>query len=326
MLEADSAFAERVQHYDEQFGAADADMLAVLAQAAYLCWFHCEHSNDLIETCRAIASGRPTSMHLCLQVTPKRWAEMNTYVVGVQRWLGVDLPLPRSVNRAKIDQIKRWLGDRDPAKDALAVLFLHHLIDQLLFRTSLSKLAAGTTQERVEYTSFTPWYFRPDGTTYATAQEDPFIGDCRRKIRQVMGSSSGDATRLISGIMVPRESIQPVCMHRFSRYLNIKLTSIGALGWRSNLPAGDFSKAKWKSSVSDAEAGLRSWAEGSSLDTELALSLGDALGKPDDRSRAVVLDFVLAEKTGSTDFYNWLQKKAQDDGTLAGVAFGVVEE
>ena len=101
-LARDSSFAERVRHFETRFGTVDGDTLAVLAQAAYFCWGENEYQSDLVEVCQAIRIGKPTSLYHCRQITPERWTEMNTYVIGVQRWLGVDLPLPRGIDSGKI--------------------------------------------------------------------------------------------------------------------------------------------------------------------------------------------------------------------------------
>lgn len=88
MVEEDSAFANRVQHFEERFGTINTDVLAVLSQSTYFCWFEHEYESNLVAVCQAIDIGKPTSFFLCFQITSDRWAEINTYVVGVQRWLG----------------------------------------------------------------------------------------------------------------------------------------------------------------------------------------------------------------------------------------------
>ncbi len=318
MLETDVVFADRVRNIEKQFGAADDDTLAVLAQAAYFCWFEFEYENDLVEVCRAIGVGKPTSMHLCLQVSPERWAEMNTYVVGVQRWLGLDLPLPNEVDGAKVEQTKQWLGDRNPAREALAQLFLVHLLDQLLFRASLAKMGGDTQEKRREYTDFAPWYARPGGLRSGTGQEKLFIEKCKLRVHDEMSLAPRDAEELIERILQPRETIQPACMHRFSRYMDIKLASIGALKWRGRLPPDDGSKEKWKTFREEATDALESWAEGALPAGELAVGLHDALGLPTMRSKAIVRAFLLAEKTGCAAFYHWLEERAREEGTFAG--------
>ena len=120
MLETDSGFTDRVRRFEERFGKADSDTLAVLAQAAYFCWGNNEYRNGIVEVCRAIKAGRPTSFFYHGQITPRRWAVLNTYVIGVQNWLGVDRHITSGTSKTKIKQIEQWLGKREPAKDALA--------------------------------------------------------------------------------------------------------------------------------------------------------------------------------------------------------------
>jgi hypothetical protein len=125
LLEADSKFAERVQYFQTRFGIVDLDTLAVLAQATYFCWFEHEYERDYIEVCRAIGTGRPTSLFLCRQVTPARWVQMNTYVIAVQHWLGFNLHLTKEINIRKIEQIARWRTSSSKGTFARTVPMLH---------------------------------------------------------------------------------------------------------------------------------------------------------------------------------------------------------
>ena len=323
MLEADDAFADRVRHFERRFGSADADTLAILAQAAYFCWFECEYESDLISICRAIGMGKPTSMYHCVQVSPERWAELNAYVVGVQRWLGSDLPLPSGIDGTRIEQIGQWLGEREPAKDSLAKLFLCQLVDHLMLRASFSKLGEDTAPEESEYTDFTAWYLRPDGVPYATghdydetpgdARGDAFVEECKRCVRHAMRSAPGDAEELMEGILKPS---QPPCMHRFQRYQDIKLASIGALKWRGQLPPDDGSRARWRGFWDEAEAALRAWLEGAPSKGKLAIRAHGALGEPTERRRAIVGEFLLGEKTATAGYY-WLREKVHVEGATA---------
>jgi len=104
MFETDIVFAERVRKFEKSFGTVDSDTLAVLAQATYFCWFECEYERDYVEVCRAIGTGKPTSLFLCRQVTPERWLQMNTYVIAVQRWLGVNFALPGDIDSNKLSK------------------------------------------------------------------------------------------------------------------------------------------------------------------------------------------------------------------------------
>jgi hypothetical protein len=180
-------------------GPADADTLAVLAQAACLCWFECQYARDLPQVCRAIGTGKPTSSFSCLQIPSDRWTEINTYVVADQRWLDVDQPPPPGIDHAKMHTIVQWLGERSPAKDALAALFLCQLVDQLVLRASFSKLGQDPAPEGSEYVDFTPWYNRADGTQYATGSDydgprkrgpgGHFAEECKQSVRQEMSAA-----------------------------------------------------------------------------------------------------------------------------------------
>ena len=72
MLKAHEAFAERVDLYAQRFGPVSPDTLALLAQAAYFCWFEAEFESDLLSLCGAIGRGCPSAIRLCQQVTAER--------------------------------------------------------------------------------------------------------------------------------------------------------------------------------------------------------------------------------------------------------------
>ena len=118
-MQADqSDFGRDVQCFSSKFGSVDSQLLAVVAQARYFCWFEVEYEDDFLGVCRAIGTGQPGSMYCCGQVSPRRWREMNTYLVGVQLWLGRPDPLPDRVSSKEIAQIGTWLGQRTRARSA----------------------------------------------------------------------------------------------------------------------------------------------------------------------------------------------------------------
>lgn len=317
MLAASPPFADRVRRFEAEFGPAGADTLAVLAQASFFCWGNAEYQKDLAEVCLAIASERPTSFSYHRQVTPRRWARIHTYVVGVQRWLGGRLPLPVNVDRAKVEQIQKWLGARNPAKEALAQLLLWRLVDHVL-NLSLARLAGDVGLDDTPYANFTEWYARPDGTRYAGGDAEAFLEDCTRRVREALKEAPADAERLIGGLLEPSP---PPCGHRFTRYLDIQITSIGALKWRGHLPPDDVPKARWQAFVDQARAALAAWLDGAPPSGATAIVLYEALGTPAARSRATVRTFLLAEDRLNRAAWDWLMARAEKDGTTARAAF-----
>lgn len=336
MLEADTTFAERVGSFEQRFGTADADTLSVLAQAAYFCWNNCECQTNLAELCHAIGTGKPTMSYYHCQVSPDRWTEMNTYVVGLQCWLGVTLPMPNEVTTVKVEEIMRWLGRRNRAKEAMVTLMLTQLVDDLMNYVSLARLAGEDDLKSAEYVDFSLWYIRRDGNRYAANHQVApanghrwywknksmyaFAEECKQRITHEMRSVPEDAEELIQQIL---RLSQPPCMHRFSRYQDIKITSIGALKWRGNLPPDDSSKAAWQTFVDDSKKGLSAWIEGISPSGELAMWLHKALGKATDRNIAIVREFLLADSRGDVSIsWNWLVPQAQNEGSTAHFIFG----
>jgi hypothetical protein len=157
---------------------------------------------------------------------------MNTYVVGVQRWLGVQRPLFCELASAKLEKINGWLGDRTPAKAALAELFIRHLAAGLSVLQP-AKLSGRDDPDEERYVDFTPWYSVGDGEIHALGDCASVFEQMNQSVRRELHSACEDGEELIAGIL--KES-QPACQHRFSRYQDIKIASIGAVKWRGNIP------------------------------------------------------------------------------------------
>jgi len=315
MLESDDGFANRVSRFEDHFGPADADTLSVLVQAAYFCWGNNEYRNGIVKVCQAIGMGKPTSFFYHAQITADRWDILNTYVMGVQRWLGVDLPVTGRIDGRKIQQIGHWLGEHSPMKNALVELFLHNLIARLL-DVSFAKLGGDVLPDDVCYADFTNWYTSSDGIAYNNSSKDDFIEKCRQRIRHKMGSVSPDGEELLIGIL---QDSPPPCIHRFTRYLDIQITSIGVLKWRGNLPPDSVPKDKWMVFLDEVHNALTAWINGALPRGELAFRLHKALGKHTQRNRAIVRDFLLSDDRGAAS--DWLVRKSLEEGTTAGHVF-----
>lgn len=348
MCERNESFAQGIRSYEEAFGPVDEDGRALLAQAAYFCWFHGEYQGNLLSTCRAIGSGRASYLYLCGQVTPAHWSALNTYVVAAQRWLGEDPASPTLLDAGQLAQIATWLGERTPGKEGLVRLFLCQLVDHLILRTTFAVLTDGPAPESAGYADFGRWYLRPNGLRYGipftgdawlgegeTSQfhtaadplpalcpgsvqawpfgipdDDGFVEESKAAVCEEMADRPEDAEELISGVLRPS---QPPGMHRFGHYQDIKLASIGALKWRGRLPGDDGSGTRWRDFWDAAEAGLQTWMEGSPPAGEVADGLHDALGDATEQRRAMVRDFLLQPPPGSGCF-EWLLRQAHEDG------------
>ena len=316
MLEADSDFAARVQRFADRFGAVDANGLAVLAQAIYCCWGNAEYRDNFIGVCGAIGAGRPTSFYYHCQIAPARWAELHGYVVGVQRWLGVNLPLPPAIDAARVERAAEWLDGRGPARGPLAVLFLERHIGAL-GEVSFARLGGEAQPGEGVYADFSGWDRRPDGTRYASGDRAAFRDDCTRRIRGALRDAPADAEALIEGIL---KDSPPPCVHRYTRYLDIQLASVGALTWRGNLPPNAVPLAGWQAFLEAARAGWESWLAGAPPPDDLAAAAHRALGMPTERKRAIVRGFLAADRLGGPSF-DWLQERARAGGYRARAAF-----
>ena len=306
MREEDAVFAQRVQAFEERFGPASDDSLSVLAQAAYLCWFEGEFEDDLLSTCKAIGTGRPTHLYLCSQITPARWNLLNAYVVAVQQWRGVEAALPGNVDTEHIRQIVSWLGDREPGRAALVDLLLAIFVYALSERISLSRLASSSIIPDRHYADYSDWYACLS-VEEASAAANRALGD--------------GATDLISGMEMPGE---PPCHFRWARYLDIKVCSIGALKWRGNLPTSSAPKKPKQRLWADLADAFRDWLEGSTPSTATAERVHGALGERTDWKESVVRD-LLTQPPPGTAFYDWITKRSAADGLTPTARFGLGE-
>ena len=316
MLLESQAFADRVHAFEERFGHMDDDMLAVLAQATYLCWFETDYREDLMALCRAIATGRPTHMTLCRQIGPARWLELHSYVVGLQRWLDLGLAAPPNVDGHKVAQIGQWLGERHPAKEALAAILLSQIVSHLL-QSSFALLGERPASSEGTYAGYGAWYARPDGGRHGRETDASFLARCEARVRHEMASTPGDAETLLREL---GRATQPPCMHRYQRYLDIRIASIGALRWRGQSAGDDGSKESWRAFWEQAEAGLHAWVDAQPPRGEMAQEIYRALGKPSLRGQAVVSSRLgHAPPEG---FFQWLIGDAEEAGSTAGTLLG----
>lgn len=314
MRKSSESFAKRIREFEAAFGTVDPDTLAVIAQATYFCWFEVEYEKDYFEVCRAIGLGSPTSLYLCGQVSPRRWTEMNTYVVGVQRWLGVERPLFCGLSGAKLERIGGRLGDRTPVKAALAELFVCHLAAGLSV-LQLSKLSGRDDPDEERYFDFTPWYSIGDGKPYILDDHASVLKHLGENARRELHSVREDAEELIAGML---EESQPACQHRFSRYQDIKIASIGAVKWRGNIPL-DVDVPKYKArDWFEKKADLRGWLSDTPPTTDLLASFYGALGTPTERKKTIIRDFFCGPPEGG---FEWLVARAKRDGTTVSALF-----
>jgi hypothetical protein len=93
------------------------------------------------------------------------------------------------------------------------------------------------------------------------------------------------------------------------------------LKWRGNvLPDVDVPKyevANWFENKAD----LKGWLKGESPNTDLQRRLYDNLGIPTERKKAIVRDFFYGPSTPERGFFDWLDKRAKQDGTTVAALF-----
>jgi hypothetical protein len=184
----------------------------------------------------------------------------------------------------------------------------------------LAQLTEEAGKDGAQYADFYQWYFGRDGTPYVNGSSEERVEEFRHRAQQAMEARPRRAKELIEGILSPS---QPPCMHRFSRYLDIHLASIGALKWRGGSPQNEGEKERWQEFWEDADAAFEAWLDGSPPSSELGRAIHDAIGEATDRAKAVVRDFLLVAP-GDSAFaaWRWLTETARERGFTAQAAFG----
>jgi hypothetical protein len=238
------------------------------------------------------------------------------------------------VDARKVDQIGCWLGKHTPAREALAQLLLIRLADDLLNYASLTRIeSVDQCGEKGAYADYSTWYWAQPGAPFAIARvsdagRQPFAGvpfkECLAGladiVRRELASSPEEAEQLISSTT---RQTQPPCMHRFTRYLDVQITSIGALRWRGNLPPETAPRAAWQDFTDQARAALGAWADGAPAASKETRRIYAALGTPTELKRAIVRDFAMGGfwDVGDSAAWDWLVLGAQTTGTNACAVF-----
>jgi len=167
-----------------------------------------------------------------------------------------------------------------------------------------------------EYADFTQWYRGTDQSPFTVEKRETLIDRLKRSVYHKMSDRLSAAHELVIGIL--RES-QLACQHRFSRYQDIKLTSIGALKWRGNVPL-DVDVPRNATTQWFEEAGLENWLADLPPVTDMSRKLWNAIGSPTERKKTVVRDFLMVPPTTSI-FFHWLNDRAKREGSTASVRF-----
>ncbi len=318
MLVADGAFRERVAAFESAHGPLEGDALAVAVQANYLCWFEAEFPESLIRVGEAICTGRPRPMTSCGQVSPERWRDLHHYVVAVQRWLGDGRPVPGTLSEAKVARLAGLLGERTPARAALAELYIASLVEHLL-GASLGQLSGDGTTDGPSYDDYSSWYRRRDGGLYRREGADDFVEERSQAAREAMADRPGETGTLLDRLL---EMDRPPCVQRFARYQEVRLASVGALRWQGDLPPDEKPRRHWESIFADAGTALDHWVGGAPASSELGRRLHAALGPRDSRKLGLVTSFLIPPPSSSRAF-DWLEAHARKEGRKAGIAFGI---
>ena len=321
MREHNRVFARRVETFEDRHGALDPELLAVAAQANFLCWFEASFPGSLLSACRGIASGHPTQLTLCQQVSPERWQVLHAGVVAVQRWLGEPREVPSTIDAREVCRLTELLSERTPARTSLARLYLWTLVQHLRLNTSFGQLASEGSFEESRYQDYRDWYLDARLGERGDGEWGAFLTECERNLAQELPGRAADAEQLLRELAQGRGgSTRPPCAQRFTRYQEIRLASIGALKWRGNAPVADRPRVYWEALFQDATLALATWLAETTPQSALGAQIHDALGRVAPEKRSMVTGFLMqAPEEGG--FFQWLAADARASGHLADGAF-----
>lgn len=309
MLDRDAAFAGRVRAFEEEFGEVDADLAAVLAQAAYLCATSADFVANLAEVCRAIGLGRPTGRVSHCQVTIERWLALHAYVVGLRRWLGDMRQTPEGVDETIVTRVAEWLGEPSLGKAALAEICLCRLLDAMhdVTVTAIGDVAGESPPPRSDLDAWRT----VEGEPYVPAMRGKWLERAKTTARAELRERLATVDELIESVL--GES-PPPCHIGFVERLETWIAGVGALEWggaASLEPEGRESRLErerlWEGEVRPFLT--EEWPEGKMPRTELTWALHKALGPPISIRRAIVADFLLEPPPSDAD-RDWLRERS----------------
>ncbi|MBD3182566.1 hypothetical protein GF312_09760 [Candidatus Poribacteria bacterium] len=308
MLKMDYRFKVRVKDFEKKFGKVNDNTLAIMAQAAYFCWGNAEYKNNILHICKAVRTGKPTYLIYHNQLTPERWSLINSYLLGVQKWLGFDFQNNIKADKVVIEKINQWLGEHSPEKEALAEVFSANLAARLM-GVVLSGMGDNGKKTPIDYEDYTSYYITRGGVEYKPyipGKINSFVEEAKQKVLE-MGDEN--LREIMEGIL---KASSPPCIHRFTRYMDIQISSIGALKWRGNLPEDNLPVSKWENFIKECHNAINTWADGALPRGELAFNIHRILGKPNERNKAILFNFLLAENRGGDCSWKWLVEKNRE--------------
>lgn len=272
---------QEVQRLERAVGTLSDELLDRRVAADCCCIWRYDYP-DNVARIAAIVGGSPhTALRLHFQVCPLRRRDVSAYGDAMRGWLADAAPDDPAVFQPEIQPIVQrvygYLGARERVKDLLVE------------RTCLGLAARALNCSfwgRNELESVTP--LQPFSSEPLTPQRIERLHELERTIRSEMGSQAADFLCDVGG------AAEPACHFKFTRRIDILISSIGCLRWRGAVPPKDAAvrgrrrltrvylnalEGYWREGRTDAAAG-----DAAAISDQLT----EALGTPTDAKRWLV--------------------------------------
>ncbi|MHA2281806.1 MAG: hypothetical protein ACXAC5_13265 [Promethearchaeota archaeon] len=306
MFDKKREFFSLVKDFEKDFGQVNDEMLGILAQTAFFCYFNNQYKENLLNTCKAIGSGQPNRLYLHRMISPERWDELHDYIIGLQLWRGVSLSLPRITSK-KWDLISNWLGMKTEIKEAFVDLLLFQLINDALSIRFFIFQEDNTPPE--EYQNYSNWYINLDGTEFEVNGDvwQRFKTKSRRAIKN-LSTNQNDLKELEE--IITRET-SPWCAFRYNRFYDIRISSIGILKSRGKVPPDDGTRQKNYRFFDEIRNYLQiKWPNNEKVQDPYLLQIGKVLGVPTLMKKRLIE--ILLEKPVNEREWEWIYERSME--------------
>jgi len=249
--------------------------------ADFCCIWRYDYPRNVRRICEIIGGCAHTQLRLHYQVCPARRQEFSDYARALQGWCEGNPPDDRDyfngTERGTVAKVYTLLGAQDPLKIKLAERTYWGLASRVM------NCSFWGDNTREPLTDLEPFTVHP-----LCAGWQARMHSLESEIRREMGSAARDFLCDVGG------SSEPACHFKFTRRVDILVSSIGCLRWRGKLPPKDELITGRRQITRDILSVLENYWLGEALPddrnaiTDLRDELFALLGEQDDCKRWLV--------------------------------------
>lgn len=217
---------DEINRMQSSLGALSDGQLAQRVAADFCCIWRYDYPANVRRICEIIGGCPHTQMRLHYQVCPSRRQKFSDYARALKGWCEDRSPDDRKffdgADRTAIGRVYAMLGTQDPLKRLLAERTYWGLASRVM---NCSFWGDNTREPETDLEPFTVHPLPSGWQSRMHALE--------AEIRREMGPAARDFLCEVGG------SGEPACHFKFTRRVDILVSSIGCLRWRGNLPPKD---------------------------------------------------------------------------------------